>query len=256
MKYLGVFMSACALLYCGLIEAQTGLEVMQRNKDCVSFSTLQSENELTITNKNGQKRTRKIKKIESLDSEDNKSMVVTFTYPADVEGTALLSVEKSDDRWLYIPALKQSRRIPDSDLSSSFMGTDFSYEDLENEEITEFEYQNLGVENLNGQKCYHIIATPKTKTKQKESGYSKRELFVTTDHYAAVLVKYYDKKGNCFKELRSSDLRKVKNSDKWKFYKMEMVNLKKKSTTTITVDDYVIDQKLSAETFSKRAIER
>lgn len=256
MKYLSGLLSVCALLCCDLADAQTGLEVMKLNKDCVSFSTLQSENALTIINKNGQVRTRKIKKLESLDSDGNKSMVVIFTYPADVEGTALLSVEKTDDRWLYMPALKQLRRIPDSNLSSSFMGTDFSYEDLENEEITEFEYQNLGVENIKGQKCFHIVAIPKTKTKKKESGYSKRELFVTTDRYAAILVKYYDKKGVCFKELRSSDLRKLNNSDKWKFYKMEMVNFKKKSTTTIDVDSYIIDKKLPAETFSKRAIEQ
>lgn len=242
--------------FCGFCSAQTGMEIMQKNKEMVGFKTLQSDNTLTITNKNGQKRTRKINKTEALDADDNKSMLVTFTYPADVEGTGLLSLEKTDDRWLYMPSLKQTRRIPSSDLSSSFMGTDFTYEDLESEDISEFNYEYSGLETVDGQKCHHIVATPKTDKKKKESGYSKRELFVTADRYAVLYVRFYDKKGVFFKELKGIDLRKIPNSDKWRFYQMKMTNLKKKSSTSFEVGSYVLDAKLAPDTFTKRSLER
>ena len=239
-------------------QAITGLEVMQRNKEQLHCSTMSYDNTLTLVNKNGQKRERSMKRQEKTDANDNKQTLIQFTQPADVKWTALLTIEHSkqdDDRWLYMPALKKSRRIPTSDISKSFMGTDFTYEDLGTEEIEEFNYEYIGqeTESTSGVKCHHIVATPKTPAKAKESGYSKRELFVSADHYVVVHVKYYDKKGALIKEFRGDDLRPV--GSKWRFHSLTMKDLKRKGYTQIKVRNYAIDSEIGDNVFTKGYME-
>jgi outer membrane lipoprotein-sorting protein len=240
------------------VYSQTGYDIMKKNEAQITCKSTQYENTMTLINKRGQKRIRGVKRYEITDKNNNKSTLIQFIYPADVEGTSLLSIEyndKDDDRWLYLPALKQSRRIPSADISKSFMGTDFTYEDLEKDNIEKFDYKLTGTESVGDYDCYVIEATPKTAAKKKESGYSKRTLYVTKEHNIVVHVKYYDKNNVFVKEFVGEELKQIDGSEKWRLYKKTMSNIKRASQTVIEIKSYHLNQSINSDYFTKRYIE-
>src|SRR2546423_9149621 len=68
---------------------------------------------------------------------------VNFKSPADVRGTKTLLIEhsgKDDDIWIYLPALKKVRRLVSSNKKDSFVGTDFTYEDVIGQKVEDWNH--------------------------------------------------------------------------------------------------------------------
>ena len=114
----------------------TAREIMQQVYDRDDGNNAITEMEMVLVDKNGNKRVRNVKSFRrdaGKDGEDTQS-IMFFVTPADVKDTGFLTYDydddaKDDDQWLYLPALKKTKRIASSDKSSSFMGTDFTYSD-------------------------------------------------------------------------------------------------------------------------------
>ncbi|MBO4804796.1 MAG: outer membrane lipoprotein-sorting protein [Paludibacteraceae bacterium] len=90
-----------------------------------------------------------------------------FLYPSDVKGTGFLTwdydqANKDDDKWLYLPAMKKTRRISGSSSKTDyFMGTDFTYDDMGRRNLEEDTHTLLREETLNGHKCWVLQSSPK-----------------------------------------------------------------------------------------------
>jgi hypothetical protein len=102
-------------------------------------NTLEQDMMMVLIDKNGKERTRDLKSYAKDFGEDN-HRTMFFKSPADVKNTAFLTYDyddgaKDDDQWLYLPALKKVKRIPSTDKSSSFMGSDFSYFDMTDRDL-------------------------------------------------------------------------------------------------------------------------
>ena len=196
-KNLKVFITIIsALLVYTLTWSQTGIEIMKKNEAQLHASSSQVKNVMTLINKKGNKRVREITRF-TIDDGTNSSLLIRFTQPADIKGTGLLDIENTDrdnDRWLFLPALNQSRRISSSNISDSFMSTDFTYEDIGEEELEEYTYKLVKTDKYNNQDCFVIEAFAKNDKRKKESGYTKRLLYVSKEHYLIVYAKYFDKK--------------------------------------------------------------
>jgi len=81
---------------------------------------------------------------ERLGSYGSSKSVLRFTAPAEVKGVALLVINHTDrasDQWMWTPAINRERRIALQDRSTRFFGTDFSFEDLEERDMDQFEYK-------------------------------------------------------------------------------------------------------------------
>ena len=90
--------------------------------------------------------------------------MLRFTAPAEVKGVALLIVNHKDrasDQWMWTPALQRDRRIALQDRSSRFFGTDFSFEDLEERDVDQYDYKLLGEETIDGVPCWKLESRPK-----------------------------------------------------------------------------------------------
>ena len=99
-----------------------------------------------------------------LGSHGQSKAVLRFTAPAEVKGVALLIVnhpDRASDQWMWTPALERDRRIALQDRSTRFFGTDFSFEDLEERDVDQYDYRLEGVEPLDGAACWKIQSTPK-----------------------------------------------------------------------------------------------
>jgi len=159
--------------------------------------------------------------------------LVRFSAPPDLAGSGFLQIEqedRDDDRFIYLPALKRSRRVAASQRSSAFMGTDFSYADLDRRDWRTGKI-TMGNDTMIGKfPCYHIVIIPT----RADSPYSRHELDVRQDNWVPLKVQLYDQAKVLFKVLEAFQLRRVKGQ--WFISKSRMSNLRDRHTTTLTLD--------------------
>lgn len=131
-------------------------------------------------------------------------MITFFESPPDVKGTGFLSwsyvdEDKDDDQWLYLPALRKVRRIAASNKGDSFMGSDFTYDDMGERKVEEDNHTLLKSENLKDTDCYVVESVPK----KKGYIYSKKITWVYKANLIPIKVDYYDRKGRFLKTLET-----------------------------------------------------
>jgi outer membrane lipoprotein-sorting protein len=167
---------------------------------------------MTLLNKHGKKRVRELTFMTKEFKRDLDKILIRFTSPRSIYGAGLLIVEndkRSDDQWLFLPALKKIKKISTSERSHSFMGSEFAYEDMHGEILDDYEYKLTGSETLDGHDCYIIEAKPVSARKINETGYSKRRLWIRKDISFKVKVEYYDKRGELLKTEYDEGLVKI-----------------------------------------------
>lgn len=242
-----------------LSQGFSAREIMEKNDQQRKAEDEQVELTMKLINKKGKERVRKVRQFTKTDADDNQKSIIRFLSPADVKGTGLLTIEhtsRDDDQWLYLPALKKVRRISASDQSDNFMGTDFAYEDLGSEELENYDYQLLRAESLNGVECYLIEAVPNNDQERKESGYSKRHIWIRKDNFVGIQIKYYDKKGKLLKVFQASDVRLIEGTNTWRAHRMETENVQTGHKTVLLFDHFVINRGLKDNFFAQRYLER
>jgi hydrophobe/amphiphile efflux-3 (HAE3) family protein len=240
-------------------QAPTGKQIIERNDAMRAVDDEQVELEMQLINKRGQKRERKVSWVLKHDAQRNQKGLIRFVAPADVRGTGLLSIEhadREDDQWLYLPAIRKSRRISAASKSDSFVGSDFAYEDLGAEEIEQHDYRLLREDTADGTPVYVVEATPNNEQRKRESGYSRREIFVRKDNAAIARIDFYDRQQELLKILRARDIRQVPSTKTWRAQTIEMANQKTGHTTVIVYGPFVINAGVSDDTFSIRELER
>jgi len=159
-----------------------------------------AEQVMILRNKQGQESKRQLRvKVLEVQDDGNKSLFV-FDNPRDVKGTAMLihaHKDASDDQWLYLPALKRVKRISSSNKSGSFMGSEFSYEDLTAQEVEKFTYNYLREEPCAEWVCHVVERFPT----EEHSGYKRQVAWYDTEELRTVKVDYYDRKDAHLKTL-------------------------------------------------------
>ena len=122
--------------------------------------------------------------LERLGAHGDSKMVLRFTAPAEVKGVALLVVnhpDRASDQWMWTPAIERDRRIALQDRSTRFFGTDFSFEDLEERDVDQYDYTLLGDDTIDGVACWKIQSTPK---QTKSSQYTRSIVWIRKDNYS------------------------------------------------------------------------
>ena len=186
-----------------------------------------------------------------LGSHGNSKAVLRFTEPAEVKGVALLIVnhpDRASDQWMWTPALQRERRIALQDRSTRFFGTDFSFEDLEERDVNQFQYRLLADEPIDGSPCWHIESTPAGK---KVSQYSRSELWIRKDNYAFAQVENFIK-ADLARRLKYSDLLQVQGI--WTARRLEMTDLRRNSRTILSLDKLQYDVPLKEDDFTIQSL--
>ena len=235
----------------------TGREVMERVEAQSEVDDETTIMTMKLINKKGKEQIRQAEQAVKTGDEGTKTLI-RFLKPRDIEGTGLLTVEHKEDasdQWLYLPALRRTRRIPSGGRTDSFMGTDFSFEDLSPENLEVHSYKVIRSEEVDGQACYVVEAVPATEKEKKESGYGRRELSVRKDNFLIVQVKYYNKKNEWVKVSHSKDIEEVE-SGVWRSNTLEMHNVKRNHRTILIIEERKMNQGISDGLFTPRSLER
>jgi outer membrane lipoprotein-sorting protein len=217
--------------------------------------TLEYGGELTVYTKEGKTRAKGWKSYREGYAGDAK-VLVRFTSPPEVKGVSFLSlsrVGKNADQWLYLPSMKRERRIASQDRDASFVGTDFSYEDMEEFDHRRYEVDLKGETVLEGVPCYLIEAIPSGK--DQKSVYAKRMLYLRKDIlYLARVDLYKEGDKEPSKLFLISDIAQV--GAHYMGRKLEMSDLKKGSRTTVILKDIVFDKPQPQDRFTLKNLNR
>lgn len=186
-------------------------------------------------------------------SGDGDRSLLRFNVPADVKGTALLThahSDRADDQWLYLPALKRVKRISSSSQSGSFMGSEFSYEDIKPVEVEAYTYRFLDEEKHGAETWYVLERVPV----DKDSGYSRQVARLDSKEYRWQKIEFYDRKGSStpFKTLTFSGYQRYGNQ--WRPAQGTMVNAQTGKSTVLQWQNYRFGANMNSKDFTAEAL--
>lgn len=258
---LKTIISVVTLLFPLSLYAITAEEIAQqvdeRDEGDKSISTM----EMKLIDKHGNERIRVMKNY-SMEIDDATRSVIFFLSPADVRNTAFLTYDyddsaQDDDQWLYLPALKKTKRIASSDKSSSFMGSDFTYSDMTSRDIDDYSFSIAKESTVRDHKVWVMESIPKTDKLIEETGYTKSYLFVRQDNFVVVRALHILKEAGRKKYL---DVKRLEQIDGiWVATEIEMKTTKDKATlhkTILKLDNVQFNQDIDEAFFSVRRIEK
>ena len=217
------------ILMAAELFAETGYDIMKKAHDVPDPKTSSSTAILTIHSKKGSDRIREVI-MKSKDYGDVTKEIIVFTTPKDVSGTGYLMFNyeedadgntKDSDNWLYLPAMKKTRRIAasGSDSDGSFMGTDFTYKDMGERSLSKYTYNLLGEENVDGVACYKVECISKTNT-DKDPRYI---TYIAKSDYIMRKCEFYDRQDQLHRILTCTDFTTIKGYTTAQKMKMENV---------------------------------
>ena len=246
-------------------EEWSAYEVMKKVDERDTGETSISDRLMILIDRKGNQRVRQTKGY-TKEFEDVTKTMTFFLTPADVKDTTFLSFDwenetQDDDSWLYLPALRKVKRLASSDKSGSFMGSDFSYADVEGVNVEEYDYKFLKKsEMVDGHDTWVIQSKPKKALKKKvinKTGYVKSNLWVRKDILMTVKGKFWVKKGKKIKYMTVSDIKNVDGI--WTAYKLQMVTTKKKKvlhSTVLQTNSITYNVALEDDTFTTQRMTR
>jgi hypothetical protein len=239
----------------------TAREIMQRVNDRDDGDDRISDMEMILIDKRGQQRVREMRTF-SKDRDKDEFSLMFFLSPADVKDTGFLTYDydeegKDDDQWLFLPALKKTKRIAAGDKSGSFMGSDFSYSDMSKRNLDNYDYTLMKETEVNGNKVWQIQAVPRTDEEIKETGYTKSVAFVQQDNFVVIRSVGWLKKGGRLRYMEVHDLPQIEGI--WVATQMSMTTKKGKATlhkTLLKSSNIKFNQNLNIDDFSIRKLEK
>jgi outer membrane lipoprotein-sorting protein len=232
-----VILLALSILYGGIeTKAQDGLDLIKK-MDKVIFGPKdkQANVQILVTSK-----TEKEKIREAILKQKGADMkIYKYTKPESQAGVATLSLP-GDIMWMYMPAFEKPKKISLLAKSQAFTGTDFAYEDMPTQPYAERYTPKFLKADAS---AYIIELTPKS----DKSNYSKLVATIDKVNYYPITIEYFDKGGDKAKEAR---YRYEKIGNYWNAKEVTMTDLKKGSSTKITMSDVKFDQGLPDDIFT------
>jgi outer membrane lipoprotein-sorting protein len=190
---------------------------------------------------------------ERLGSHGDSKLVIRFMRPAEVKGVALLVLnhpDRSSDQWMWTPAINRERRVAAQDRGSRFFGTDFSFEDLEERDVEQYEYQLAGEVACEGEPCWQITATPRS---GKRSQYTKSVYSIRKSTYTYAQVENHNVAG-LVRRVKYSQMANVQGI--WTARTLEVEDVVRKSRTTLSLQSVKYNVPLAADQFTVEALRR
>lgn len=178
---------------------------------------------------------------------------VRFLAPPDLNGVKFLQIQQrdtDDERYIYLPELKRTRRVSGKLRAGSFMTTDFSFADLDRRELRFAEATALPDEKLGDSLCDRLSVKPKGSDAQ----YSRIELWASKDNHMILKSLMYDLKGAHIKTLTIEESKQIQG--RWFVTRARMENHKGQRTTTLVLEKIVPRKDIPDDLFNSRNLER
>ncbi len=258
-----LFFALClfALMPVAQGQAMTARQIMEKVDARDDGDNASLDSVMILIDKNEHRRVRDIK-VFMKDKGKDTLRIQFFQSPADVKDTGFLTYdyyagEKDDDQWLYLPDLHKTKRIASADKSQAFMGSDFSYADMNKRVLDEWTYKILKESTVGEQKVWLVEASPATVAVTERYGYTKSVLFVRQDIFFPVRAVHWVKAGKKIKYMEVKKLEQVDNI--WVATETHIKNTKNKQTLHRTIlkwNNVKFNQDIDESLFTIRRLEK
>ncbi len=260
MKKIVILLSLTLPLF-SYTQTLSGHQIADKAQKTIKIAGVEAVSTMRILDDKGRERVRTIAQIGKLyDGGKTEKRLVRFLAPADVKGTGLLTFDyevKDDDIWLYMPALRKTRRIVSSDKAKNFMGSEFSYADMTPPALDDFMFNILGEERVREIDCYKLEWIPNDEDIADENGFSKRVTWVGKEDFVLRKSVYYDIDEELHKELNVYKVKEIDTKNhKYRMMHLEMENLQNGRKSILNVDKIQFNPNVKNDYFTTRYLER
>lgn len=236
-------------------ETLSAEEIMRKVVQAFFYMGRDFEAKVTmrLVDQSGRERQRSLKMLRlNAKTGFNQRYYIYFHGPADVRGTAFLVwkyPERDDDRWLYIPSIKLTTRIAAKDTQSSFVGSDFTYEDVSGRDLGADSYKILKEEAIRDLDCYVVESVPKV-----SSAYTRKVSWIDKSSFLPLKEEYYDVQNDLYKIFTADEIKDFKGHPT--IVRRAMKNVKTGHHTETTFEKVDYDVGLEESLFTERYLQR
>jgi len=234
-------------------------EIMAKSLETGKFAELELVSVFKTTDKKGHEKTGKVRILSKSSAKEKlDKRRISIIEPEEMKGTHILIfdyTDKTDEMWVYMPAIKEPRQIVSNKMTKSFMGSEFTLGDMSVPGVSDFNFKLLKSEKVDGADCWVIECIPVNKNVQNRINYSKEILYIDKSHYITRKGEFYDKKGKLVKLLNVSDIKKIDPStNAWMALHMTIENVQTSRKSEITMEDINVHPNLSDELFTVESL--
>ncbi len=218
------------------------------------FQDMTARVTMILTDEHGREKRRKLDFDLREAEDDGDQQRIVFQSPGDVRGTALLThshVLADDDQWLYLPAFKRVKRISAANQSGPFVGSEFAYEDLVEQDADKYVNRYLREDTLAGLPCFVVERVPRF----KNSGYRRQVVYVDQAELRYQQIEFFDHEDRHLKTLRLESYQRYLNRF-WRALTMTMTNHQTGKSTVMLWQDIRYGTGLAAGDFTPNALKR
>jgi outer membrane lipoprotein-sorting protein len=250
-----VLTGLCLFAQPSIADEARGLEIAtDRKARDTGWGDSEAHMTMILRNAQGEESIRKMRFQSFEINDDGDKGLTIFDEPKDVKGTAFLNfshVDKSDDQWLYLPALKRVKRISSRNKSGPFMGSEFAYEDMSSYEPEKYKFNYLRDAPCGEWTCHVLESIPV----DENSGYTKQITWLDTEHLRPVKTEYYDRKDTLLKTLEMSEWH-VYSDRYWRAEILDMQNHQNGKSTRLITSELNFNIGLKEDDFSQATLQR
>ncbi|MCF7977411.1 MAG: outer membrane lipoprotein-sorting protein [Chromatiaceae bacterium] len=250
-----LFAVVLVLLPCALsADEARGRDLAERVYNRPDGDDVTTRGSMVLTERGGSPRTRSLIIYRQESGGGAVSTLIRFTDPPDIADTGLLTIDPAagdTEQWVYLPALKRSRRISADRQGGRFVGSDFFYEDLRDRKVSMDRHTWLRSESLQGVQTEVLESIP---ISASNSVYGKRVSWIHPTALVPLQIEYYEPGASKpFKRLTVERLERIQGY--WTATSSVMTDLEQNHETRLTSAVTRYDRGLPSSLFSKRALE-
>lgn len=193
--------------------ALSGEEVMQKSQAAFFYPgrDFKARVLMKLIGRDGQERVREMTMLRKNAGESggDQKYFIYFFKPADVKDMTFMIYKypaRDDDRWLFVPAINLVKRIAAQDKRSSFVGSDFTYEDVSGRDLQDDSHVVEREEKVGNRDCYVVKSTPKG----SDADFGYKLTWVDKASFLPLKEEQYDRKGAQFKQFSADEVAAVK----------------------------------------------
>ena len=256
-KAIVLFLIVLPLVAAPSVSAQaiSAQEIMARAQQVQFYAgnDMKASIRMRLLSKEGQQRIREMVMLrKNLPQAGEQRFFIYFSSPADVRDMTFMvwkHTQRDDERWLFLPALNLARRIAANDKRSSFVGSDFSYEDVSGREVEEDTHTVVREDTLNGRPVFVIRSTPKD---VKSVDFSYKQAWIDKENFVLRREEFYDKQNQLFKVFTADEVKQVQGL--WTAVRRTMENVQNGHRSEVTFLDIQYNIGLEVSLFSERSL--
>jgi outer membrane lipoprotein-sorting protein len=241
---------ACFLFLTSAASAEDARQIVTESQNRSRSKTLEYEGTLEVVSA-ANKTSVKHWTFQRIGSFGSSKAILRFTAPPEVQGVALLIVnhpDRASDQWMWTPAIERDRPIALQDRATRFFGTGYSFEDIEERDVNQFDYQLAGDSMVDGAPCWKIESRPK---ESKSSQYNLSVLSIRKDNYAIAEIDNYSQ-GKPVRRIHSRDIQKVDGI--WTPHIIEIDDVARQTRTVLKLEKLRYNLPLKDEDFTLEAL--